>query len=413
MQYLERLIDWPELAAGPRLYRRAIQADVPVLMAWLEDDAYDSDDDDLAHEQSFEGVTFEGCLPGLRLLVDSDGDQVAFVHLYNDEIFRIQVRLPYRGRGLGRELVEYAAMELHTCDIYCLQVQVDVRAHVVGFWQSVGFSRCVEDQNEYGVSMERLDRKALPVPGSSTPVVVIAEWYWEEGCPYSRPMSILPDPARSITVSGGKTRNWVHLNERVQFSAPFWYRRGDAVLRLLLDGVPIYFNKAKRDAGIRLAVGGRFTTWFIDRIRLPLLDPNRFYNYSGPDPLERVVPVADLRRLVLDMLGGPQAHWRGVFGAVLQEVLGRGGRPVYVHSNPRHPRHVRDELMYELGVGGWPVDVPTCHLPGAGEWVRILDKLGVWGLLRPHIQNRFESETVSASGWTTWGHAALLGRGGW
>lgn len=137
-------------------FRPAVRADVPAIVSLLADDVIGAgrEGDTDAYWSAFEDIAAD---PRNHLIVaEVDGEVAGTLQLTfipglsrmgteRAQVEAVRVAAPYRGRGLGREMITWAVAEArrHGCGL--VQLTSDKRrTDAIRFYESLGFERTHE-----------------------------------------------------------------------------------------------------------------------------------------------------------------------------------------------------------------------------------------------------------------------------
>jgi GNAT superfamily N-acetyltransferase len=137
-------------------FRPAVRADVPAIVSLLADDVIGAgrEGDTEAYWSAFEEISAD---PRNQLIVaDVDGEVAGTLQLTfipglsrmgteRAQMEAVRVASPYRGRGLGREMITWAIGEARRRGCGLVQLTSDKRrADAIRFYESLGFERTHE-----------------------------------------------------------------------------------------------------------------------------------------------------------------------------------------------------------------------------------------------------------------------------
>jgi GNAT superfamily N-acetyltransferase len=174
----------------------------------------------------------------------------------------LQVRSGWRGKGLGRLVVEHCVELALQQDEMVLQVECKPSSSIP-FWEAMGFTII---EGEFGENAKgfRVLSKELELPLGGRPVLATISSFpeerkWQEDVPAIA--SYRPD---AIVADDGK----VYLAERASFPISFRRLSRDLVIEIIVDGELIYRDKAKyqgaQDHGVKLCRNG----FYIDAVTI-------------------------------------------------------------------------------------------------------------------------------------------------
>jgi len=172
----------------------------------------------------------------------------------------LQVRNDWRGKGLGRLVVEHCIELALQQDEMVLQVACKPSSSIP-FWKAMDFT-IIEGKFGENAKGFRVLSKKLALPPSKRPVVATVSSFpeerkWQEDVPA---IAIYhPDAA---VADNGK----VYLAERASFPMSFHPMRGDPIIEIIVEGQLIYRDKAKyqdaQDHGVKWCRNG----FYIDTV---------------------------------------------------------------------------------------------------------------------------------------------------
>ncbi|CCK81211.1 GNAT family N-acetyltransferase [Desulfobacula toluolica] len=174
----------------------------------------------------------------------------------------LQIRNSWRGKGLGRLVVEHCIDLALEQDEMVLQIECKPLSSIP-FWKSMGFTVV---EGEYGRNAQgyRVLTKPLQLPSEGVNTTVRISIF-----PEDRKWSDDVSPIDSFSPrSMQSTDGQVHLAERVAFSFHLHEGSRDPVIEILINGKVLYRDKAKyqeaQDRGVRLCLNG----FFIDQVKI-------------------------------------------------------------------------------------------------------------------------------------------------
>jgi len=235
---------------------KATQSDMDAIEVWLKDE----------HERSIEDCFFCN-LPEIRhaysqgrLLVLHDpesGEPIAF-----DANGILEVRHDKRGKGYGKQLVEYCIEKAREGDRCVLRIQC-APSSSKGFWKKMGFTLYSEARPE--CPPEKMDcafmllEKQHPLSGPKVPVII----YVCDEC--DNPLGEYP-----LSLWGCWTDSrTILLERRIIIFNPVMSRGGDPCVRIVVDEKEIYKEKAKREGAKEIGVNCvARDEFFIDMLRV-------------------------------------------------------------------------------------------------------------------------------------------------
>ncbi|GJL60869.1 MAG: N-acetyltransferase [Nitrospirales bacterium] len=172
----------------------------------------------------------------------------------------LQIRNEWRGKGLGRLVVEHCVELAQQQDEAVLLIECKP-ASSIPFWKRMGFE-IVEGAHGGNAEGYRVLSKKLELPGNGEPVEVRVSSYPEEKKwkPDTPPLSAFSPTA--VRDSDGL----IHLNERAAFISGGPNGIGDLVIEILMDNAVIYCDKAKYEAAEKHGVQRCENGFFVDLV---------------------------------------------------------------------------------------------------------------------------------------------------
>lgn len=249
-----------KIAARRSSIRRSTRSDLDAIHAWLvEEEAQDVHGNFLCNWSVIQSCHCDG-----KLLVYVDGSSGLPVAFQLGGLIRpgiLQVRSAYRGKGIGRKMVERCIALALKRNESLLYIQCKPSSSIP-FWQHMGFTLIPSDGwNHYAYQV--LD-KPLDLPADGEPVSVVISFYphrrkWEpETAPYSS-----HSPQARHTADGT-----IHLAQRIQFHEESIRRElnNDLVVEVTVAGQRRYLDKAKYQEAERIGVQRCSNGFYIDAI---------------------------------------------------------------------------------------------------------------------------------------------------
>lgn len=173
----------------------------------------------------------------------------------------LQVKHEMRGRGIGRQLVEHRIAQARRKEQDLLYIECQP-ATSIPFWQKMGF-KLLPPANGKQYAYQILE-KALALPPHGSPVDIEIRFYpeatlWEPTTP-----AVVSSTPKAFAYADGVIR----LAERVHSFDRLYPELGDAVVEILLNGKPLFKDKAKRESAASIGVRRcpSLNGYFIDRI---------------------------------------------------------------------------------------------------------------------------------------------------
>lgn len=215
--------------------RPSTDADMALIYAWL----LEQDRNDIHGTFFCNWRLTAKCHEERRLLVYIDPKTQEPVAYQWGSLVRpgiLEVRNDWRGRGIGRELVEH-----------CLALTVDANEPIltieckpstsIPFWRRMGFQLLSSEEHGKNYAV-RLVPRQLELPEGGEPVEVVIEWFSER-----RKREPLTPPVMSQTVRAVVFEDEVYLAERIMCCEDLVER--DVVVRVTVNGQEWYCDKAK------------------------------------------------------------------------------------------------------------------------------------------------------------------------
>ncbi|MCB1983832.1 MAG: GNAT family N-acetyltransferase [Burkholderiales bacterium] len=175
----------------------------------------------------------------------------------------LQVRYGWRGKGLGRLVVQHCVELALEQDEMVLRIECKPSSSVP-FWKAMGFT-IVTDEDGYNPKGFRVLSKqlVLPLQGSVAEVTVsmfpeIRKWQ-DDVLPVA---SITP---KAVLCEDGKE---VYLSERAVFATSFLPAIGDPVIEILVNGSLVYRDKAKYEDARNRGVHSCRNGFYIDSVAM-------------------------------------------------------------------------------------------------------------------------------------------------
>jgi GNAT superfamily N-acetyltransferase len=248
--------------------RRATKADLAAIHVWLKDEkARAVPGNFLCNWSIIEKAQKQG-----RLLVYIDpasSQPIAFQlgGLLNSGI--LAVREEHRGKGIGRQFVEYFVRAANRKREPVLRIQCSP-SQSIPFWERMGFVPCVGETDD---CYHRVLPKKLKIPKAAVPTKVVIRFF-----PQERNWAIgAIAPYETHEVAGYRSSNGVvYLTDRIVFADGAQANAREVVVEIEVDGRSIYCQKAKYDRAKAFGVKRGRNGYYIDEINVD----------CGVDPLE-------------------------------------------------------------------------------------------------------------------------------
>ncbi|TAK63401.1 MAG: GNAT family N-acetyltransferase [Methylobacter sp.] len=151
----------------------------------------------------------------------------------------LQVRNDWRGKGLGRLIVQYCIELALQQDEMVLEIECKPSSSIP-FWEAMGFTIIKGEFGETAKGFKVLSKELALPPGGRPALVTISsfpeESKWREGVP-----AIVSYRLDAIFADDEK----VHLSERASFPKDFRRMGRDPVIEIIVDDKLIFRDKAK------------------------------------------------------------------------------------------------------------------------------------------------------------------------
>jgi GNAT superfamily N-acetyltransferase len=227
------------------------------VLGWLERE-FNEGTNDFWHNRNMIAEALEHN----RFFVIRDGDEaVAFqVGEYSPSI--ANVREDRKGQGYGTAMLEASIARALDEDVNVLDVECAPRTSLT-FWQKHGFER-YGDMSDWGkLTARRFLPRSFDLP-PELPRVPVTITFYPERVKYSRDEEV--EPLAVHQVSGEYLDDGSLMLERRVFALDD--AKGNLVIKIEVDGVQRYFDKAKYPEGKEVGVrhDWRGDTFFVDAI---------------------------------------------------------------------------------------------------------------------------------------------------
>lgn len=170
----------------------------------------------------------------------------------------LEVRHDHRGKGVGSALALHCMAKAAEADEDILCIQCEPPSSIP-FWEKMGFTLLGGDDG--AASAFRLLPRVL-LPTSGLPQDVVLRWY-----PESVRWTPDEEPLQEDRLVATLQEGVVHLPQRVLFASVRC--RGDVVLRVTVEGLDWYFDKAKYEAAEQLGVLRNWNGFRVDQVARP------------------------------------------------------------------------------------------------------------------------------------------------
>lgn len=235
--------------------RHSKPADVQAVHAWLvEEDRRGVHGNFLCNWGLIEGAHKAG-----KLLVYIDGKSSMPVGFQLGGLVYpgiLQVRSDYRGKGIGRKLVDRCVKLANKCDQCLLHIQCKPSSSIP-FWKRMGFTLFPDNDGKNEAYRILYRQHALPDEGSVIHVEISffpEKRDWQDA--YFR-----ASPTAKLLTDGT-----IHLGERVFFYEALYPKEGDTMMRINVDGTSIFLDKAKNKEAKLVGLNRCPNGFYIDRI---------------------------------------------------------------------------------------------------------------------------------------------------
>lgn len=238
--------------------RRSTSADIHAIHAWLvEEEEQGVHGNFLSNWRIIRAAHDEG-----DLLVYVDGESGVPVGYQIGGLVLpgiLQVRSDFRGKGVGRKLVNHCVKRALKTNECLLWIECTPRTSI-GFWTHMGFM--LLDKGGGGNYAYRILQKQHALPVDGRPVDAVLRFFpeeckWRDGVqPHttSSPMAV-------ITSDG-----IVHLAERTYFFENLYPMAGDLVAEVMIDGSLRYRDKAKYKDAQQIGIYRCTNGFYIDKV---------------------------------------------------------------------------------------------------------------------------------------------------
>jgi hypothetical protein len=170
----------------------------------------------------------------------------------------LAVREEYRGKGIGRQFVEYCVRAANRRGEPVLRIQCSPSTSIP-FWERMGFVPCVVETDD---SYYRVLSMKLKIPKGAIAAKVKIQFFPEE-----RKRNNSKAPCETHEIAGYRSSDGVvHLSERVVFATVAHANIRDTVIEIEVDGQTKYCDKAKYDHAEAFGVKECRNGYYIDEI---------------------------------------------------------------------------------------------------------------------------------------------------
>jgi len=245
----------------PFVIRWSNNHDMQQIHDWLqEEDALEVHGNFLCNWNLTQQCHEEGVL--LVLIDEIEGIPVAYQwgQLLSSGI--LQVRNDWRGKGLGRLIVEYCIELALQQDEMVLEIECKPSSSIP-FWEAMGFTIIEGEFGKNAKGFKVLCKELALPPGGRPALAKISsfpeERKWLENVPAIA--SYRPD---AIVADDGM----VHLAERASFPMDFRRMSRDPVIEIIVEGKLIFRDKAKYQAAQAHGVKWCRNGFYIDAVKI-------------------------------------------------------------------------------------------------------------------------------------------------
>ena len=181
-----------------------------------------------------------------------EGEPVAYIW---GDFGILEVREDLRKKGVGKQLVEYAMQSAISSDRIAVSIECKPESSIP-FWEKMGFE--FHNENEASFVFE----KYLDIPADGSPVNVEIMFYPEQAkwTPETSPIKSF-SPTAVLDNQG-----IIHLQNRVAAYVGGENYNGDAMIKICVNGEPVYFDKAKCPGARAIGVTYNSGAFYIDKV---------------------------------------------------------------------------------------------------------------------------------------------------
>ncbi|MFQ2253143.1 GNAT family N-acetyltransferase [Aeromonas hydrophila] len=167
----------------------------------------------------------------------------------------LEVREDFRKKGVGKQLVEYAMQRAIIRGRIAVFIECKPESSIP-FWKKMGFE--FHNKNEASFVFE----KSLDIPTDGLPVNVEIMFYPEKA-KWTPEISPIKSYYPTAVLDNQGT---IHLQNRVAAYIDGENHNGDAMIKICVDGKPVYFNKAKYSEAKAIGITYKSGTFYIDKV---------------------------------------------------------------------------------------------------------------------------------------------------
>ncbi|WP_353980477.1 GNAT family N-acetyltransferase [Salinicola endophyticus] len=167
----------------------------------------------------------------------------------------LEVREDLRKKGVGKQLVEYAMQRAISSGRIAVSIECKPESSIP-FWKKMGFE--FHNNNEASFVFE----KYLDVPTDGSPVNVKIMFYPEQAKWISETVPIKSFSPTAVLDNQGV----IHFQNRVAAYVRSENYKGDAMIKICVDGESVYFDKAKYSEASAIGVAYNSGAFYIDKV---------------------------------------------------------------------------------------------------------------------------------------------------
>lgn len=167
----------------------------------------------------------------------------------------LEVREEFRKKGVGKQLVEYAMQRAISSGRIAVFIECKPESSIP-FWEKMGFE--FHNENEASFVFE----KSLDIPADGSPVNVEIMFYPEQA-KWAPKISPIKSFCPTAVLDNQGT---IHLQNRVAAYVGGENYNGDAMIKISVDGKPVYFDKAKYSEARAIGVTYNSGAFYIDKV---------------------------------------------------------------------------------------------------------------------------------------------------
>jgi GNAT superfamily N-acetyltransferase len=243
------------------LFRVSTEEDLKRIHEWLEEEYRQGVRENfLCNWSIIESAQQEGQL--IVLMDESLNHPVAYQLGGLLETGILQVREPYRKKGLGRRFVEYCVKCALAEDEMVLQVECKPWSSQP-FWKSMGFT-IIERQQMRNPLGYRVLTKRLDLPNQGKSVEIQINGFYSGSTRNGGENSLCCKNVPGKTCEQGL----IHLSERVSIPHLSQLGKGDLAIEIIVGEKTVYCDKAKYENAVNLGVKRSRNGFYIDIIQI-------------------------------------------------------------------------------------------------------------------------------------------------